>query len=131
MPVLWEGVYDKMRNALSTRLRVWNTKTRTMYPSFPLYKAGFCDYPELDNIVVMFGTGLKDRHGKEVYEGDIILTDFRWLVYFGENDDYLGGTVGWSVKCINTEKTYFIDDSILRGEIIGNIHENPELLELA
>ena len=64
---------------------------------------------------IMQYTGLKDKNGKEIYEGDIL------EVYGGECINYLVESL-YSIfyDRINTELEY---------EIIGNIHENPELLK--
>lgn len=68
-------------------------------------------------------TGLLDKNGKEIYEGDII----RWTDDYDENGyiDFGDGCflVNWS---INSERINgdMVDDL----EVIGNIHENPELL---
>lgn len=74
--------------------------------------------------------GLKDKNGKEIWEGDIIETEngFLWSVYFGENENASGQ--GWCVTSERTFTTYFLDNSILTGKVIGNIYENPELLEV-
>lgn len=76
-------------------------------------------------------TGLKDKNGKEIYEGDIIADSNWWWgpgeVFFNlENGD---NTARYLVK--NT-KDKVITYNIWNGKdvkIIGNIYENPELLD--
>ena len=80
-----------------------------------------------EDLVLMQSTGLKDKNGKEIFEGDILtsqnypvkgVVEFRtdlglWVHYLkGYNYfEYLGNVAG-------------------SKEIIGNIYENPELLEV-
>lgn len=68
-------------------------------------------------------TRLKDSHGKEIFEGDIV--EHMYRVYEGY------GNVGEQVETIfikDITKLPFSDASI-GCKVIGNIFENPELLE--
>lgn len=71
-------------------------------------------------IIIQF-TGLEDKKGKEIYEGDIIqVGEYKFRIYHGQ--------FGWCVQNQNGTVDD-LDMSIINGEIIGNIYENPELLE--
>ena len=78
---------------------------------------------EADEIVIEQFTGLKDKNGTEICEGDILMDDAGepieyWVVKFSD-----GGFVG---ECAGVAEPLF---ELTNLEIAGNIHENPELLE--
>lgn len=70
-------------------------------------------------------TGLKDMHGNEVYEGDFLLGF----------DDELTGVIKWCEESAafsfesDTGGAYLSEAYLLNFKVIGNIYENPELLE--
>lgn len=71
-------------------------------------------------------TGLKDKNDEEIYEGDIINLDNRYIFHIEWDNDKTGfkpfnnhNILLWWGDCIESHDI----------EIIGNIYENPELLE--
>ena len=87
-------------------------------------------YP--DEIELMQSTGLKDKNGKEVFEGDILGIE--------TDEGILNVNVFWDEKHalfmfeseIHNEKEVLaelVEDNTYPFEIIGNIYENKELLD--
>jgi len=71
-------------------------------------------------------TGLKGKNGKEIYEGDIIRTsNDKWWNNTPDKEIVFSGNGFWLTN--NGGQHYLPDESV--REVIGNIYENPELLE--
>lgn len=84
-------------------------------------------------------TGLKDKNGKKIYEGDIVLfEDTEMSTENGYGDNFINkGVIEYNEEncCFNvTERiTAVLEDVLYKNneslEIIGNIYDNPELLK--
>ena len=135
--------------------RGWSVEEKKMYkPAFPTWNGGVEVWrdnkpqtttvgyhsqhgPEEQMILEQY-TGLKDKNGVEIYEGDYI--------YF-EDDEYVeaGQTINtswistikfeqYAWKCIDSFSgdDMFIEDmhndGIVDGTVIGNIHDTPEVI---
>lgn len=121
------------------KFRVWSERQKTYDYKFPYNYMGdfyvstggklFSDFgnsvaPEVkqDDFIIEQYTGLKDKNGKEIYVGDILLDGIGepcepWIVKF-DDGKFIGGIQGV------VEDLFELTDL----EIIGNIHENADLL---
>ena len=125
------------------KFKFWNEKSKIMYDEFPDYLDGY-DLEMIFNkdsnggLIPMQFTGLKDKNGQEIYEGDVCeiiynnrgkisqeITPVLWGSY--NDGEYVDNVecwmVGWyPLSDIITNPAYSI-------EVIGNIYKNPELLK--
>lgn len=80
------------------------------------------------DLKIMQYTGLKDKNGKEIYEGDILL-------YLKKSKRIVSYKNGAFIRYYGNYNIYLLYDSLIENgclvdyEVIGNIYENPELLE--
>ncbi|QSF42682.1 YopX family protein [Paenibacillus tianjinensis] len=93
------------------------------YDSLEDYYAGaLSDCSERDAEVMQY-TGLNDRNGQEIYEGDIVKHAVGWfgkVQYFEGTFEIEARHQSWPINCTRSGKI----------EVVGNICDNPELLEV-
>ncbi|MGH0669565.1 MULTISPECIES: YopX family protein [Bacillus cereus group] len=115
------------------KYRTWDKQAKVMEqyhylqlsPNGQLYHDGM---NVTDKYEILRFTGLKDKNGKEVYEGDILKEkDIITEVVF---HDYQ-----WKEKLIRSPRNHlknyfpFRDTLPFTAEVLGNIYDNPELLK--
>ena len=148
------------------KFRAWDKETQTMLDVSLIdfkksvligehWEFGETNFINFDDIHLMQSTGLYDKNGKEIFEGDILKFNDEWLDYCYEG--YVDGSInGINYVEIKKEKTCFafgktkipesslielvenehypfeelLTEASYEFEIIGNIYENPELLEV-
>ena len=112
--------------------RVWDKKQKKMIYDFFIDCDGVVfkrqsDYFALQpqDIIVMYAPGLKDKNGKEIYQGDILL--YPKGIFSVDNDTM--GTVYYRDGCFMCSCSRYSDriEYLADAEIVGNIYENPEL----
>ena len=107
---------DLLQNIDAIKIRELEKEKREIVKSYEVYPETVGEY-----------TGLTDKHGRKIFEGDIIKYTKDGCIYevvFAIEDGIAkfcarDTTDGKSLYYINTAK----------DKIIGNIHDNPELLE--
>ena len=84
---------------------------------------------DFDEVEFMENTGLKDKNGKYIYEGDIVTVNGNWDCII----EYKQSSCAFVLKSIDSRWSmgYFsnYDDIEEMLEVIGNIYENKELVE--
>ena len=93
----------------------------------------FCrDGYKFDDLKIMQFTGLKDKNGKEIYEGDLVISpgakQAMWVEYQAPSFVMRCKTEGGSKSKSWCEFALAPTENQVQ-EIIGNIYENKELLE--
>lgn len=136
-----------MERAMIPRFRAWDKEFKEMVQVDALvfdeqiikatYKNGNVVKEDLKNYVLMQSTGLKDKNGKEIFEGDILTTGKRT----GVVKKHL--TLGFYINDARGDNWWFGSDVDLaefedfartvakKIGILGNIYTNPELAEVS
>lgn len=125
------------------KFRAWNEKNKEMIYNINLLFSNhlndcFEEYEEC-GLKIMQYTGLKDKNGKEIYEGDIIRTHFSFshevtqepfIIQWNKDKAMFEGVKQNPEQDEYLRSFSFFPEQRFIYEVIGNIHENPELLEV-
>lgn len=122
------------------KFRAWDEKNKEMFKdTFAVTESGEVvtveqdfitnapDYIFVDHLTIMQSTGLTDKNGKEIFEGDIVDSEDGILSGVVEFRPDLGMFVSTLIKYNNFERLCNVADSV---HIIGDIYTNPELAEV-
>lgn len=84
-----------------------------------------------NDLEIELWTGIYDKNGKKIYEGDIVKTKSPYDCFLAKVGIYKEGTFYLESKSRDYigSLIYLVKDEGYDTEIIGNIHENPELLK--
>lgn len=90
---------------------------------------------EDENATIMQSTGLCDKVGTEVFEGDIleVIDEHSWLEVVSYSQDkamFVTEEINREFKVPESPLYDLFDTNIFKFKVIGNIYENPELLEV-
>lgn len=119
--------WDNWRKRMSVVDRIYmDTKGVRLYDDFGEYWRDFRD------VELTQSTGLRDKNDKEIFEGDILACK--------TDDEVINLNVFWDEehalfmfesKKYNEQEPLaeLVENNTYPFEIIGNVHENPELLE--
>ena len=127
---------------MKPKFRAWDSAKKEMFKdTFAITESGqvvvveqedvMCppDYVFVDHLVIMQSTGLFDRNGEEVFVGDIVKCTRGCLheVYLEKEygGTFMGGMPAVYLKGLSEGYAWTGYE-----EIIGNVYENPELLEV-
>jgi uncharacterized phage protein (TIGR01671 family) len=133
------------------KFRAWDKGKRRMslqpftiqevfYNGGDTYAEELNEINDRDDLILMQYTGLKDKNGKEIYEGDIV--SLNGVIGYGQpiKENHAVICDNGSPKINNGYEYVFLEEFVFVGnskheefhndtEIIGNVWENPELIE--
>ena len=111
------------------KFRIWDKINRMWLRCF---NVNLFDIGDLPNVELMQYTGVKDKNGKEIYEGDIVKYKFPYDTRLKHISPvkFLETEVSFGIKDIyGNEIPLYTISANNYFEVVGNIYENKNLLE--
>lgn len=122
---------NKTPQANRFRFRAWHPVAKTMHPVTGLHFFEGREFVEIsvdsaegelqnlpkNDFILMQSTGLLDKKGVEIFEGDIL------------SDGVNSSEVKWNAGCCKFETDFDSGSIFFHREIIGNIYQHPHLLK--
>ena len=121
-------VYIKYSNKVLEVVSIrFDTKVVEVYDE----EASIYDYCDFNEVEFIYGTGFKDKNGKEIESGDILKTEFGDVFSIKFNNVYGFCAIEEDVRYWFAEEglEYELRETFSKSEVIGNIYENKDLLE--
>ena len=128
---------------MKQKFRAWDSAKKEMFKdTFAITESGQVvvveqedvmsppDYVFVDHLVIMQSTGIKDKNGKEIFEGDIVDYKGRKAIikWHGSYASFIYRFVDETQERVSEWEPLFL--AYHHFEIIGNVYENKEFLEV-
>ena len=110
------------------KFRAWDKECKVMRDHDEL-KGLTLDALDASDFKLEQFTGLKDLNGKDIYVGDIVKSSYKYAqpkisqIIMENGNSYIAG------EDLATGNEMIVSDHVEEIEVIGNVHEDPELLE--
>lgn len=128
------------------RYRAWDSVKKEMFKdTFAITESGQVvvveqesvasspDYVFVDHLVIMQSTGLKDKNGKDIFEGDVLEIEDEGEVLGNAKLTWDKERAVFMIEAISVDDIApfheILSDESYSYRVVGNVYENPELLE--
>ena len=131
---------------MKQKFRAWDTTNKEMFKdTFAITESGQVvvvdqssvfvspDYVFVDNLVIMQSTGLFDKNNKEIFEGDVLEIEDEGEVLGNAKLTWHNEQAVFMIEAISVDDIApfheILSDESYSYRVVGNVYENPEILE--